>query len=382
MQKPAVLVLEDGKSFEGFIFGHESEAIGEVVFNTSMMGYQEVLSDPSYKGQMVTMTYPLIGNYGINFEDVESSRPHVEAFIVREACRAPSNWRSKETLDQYMRRNEVTGIRGVDTRALTIHLRESGSLMGIISTKIKDIPALIERVRMAPPIVGRDLVKEVTCSKPYVWNQGDWNILEGYKTFQRGVVNESGFSSTYNVVAFDFGVKFNILRKLATVGCDLTVVPAHTSAKEVLEMNPDGIFLSNGPGDPEGVPYACETIRELIGKRPIFGICLGHQILGLALGGKTYKLKFGHHGGNQPVRDLKTGKIEITSQNHNFAVDVESLGDQVELTHFNCNDQTVEGMNHKELPIFSVQYHPEAAPGPHDSAYLFRRFIDLMENGK
>lgn len=379
MLKPAVLVLEDGRIFHGFAFGYEGEAVGEVVFNTSMMGYQEVLSDPSYKGQMVAMTYPLIGNYGVNFEDVESSRPHVEAFIVREACFVPSNWRSRETLDEYMRKNRVAGITGVDTRALTIHLRNNGSLMGLISTEVDQISDLVEKVKAVPPIVGRDLVKEVTCTTPYTWNQGDWDIHEGFHVYPRGVANDTSFNRIFKVVAFDFGIKFNILRNLTAVGCDLTVVPANTTAEQVLSHEPDGVFLSNGPGDPQGVPYAVKTIKTLIGKKPIFGICLGNQILGLALGGNTYKLKFGHHGGNQPVKDLSTGKVEITAQNHNFAVDLGSIGPDIDLTHINCNDNTVEGMAHKELPIFSVQYHPESAPGPHDSAHLFKRFTELME---
>lgn len=379
MRKPAVLVLEDGRTFEGYNFGHAGTAIGEVVFNTSMMGYQEVLSDPSYKGQMVAMTYPLIGNYGINFEDVESGRPHVEAFIVKEACDIPSNWRSRQTLSGYLEKHKVVGIQGVDTRALTIHLRDKGSMIGIISTDVEDLDNLIYQVRSAPPIVGRDLVKEVTCTKPYTWHQGDWDLSEGYQEYPRGVANDADFPKVFKVVAFDFGIKFNILRMLTSVGCDLTVVPASTTAQEVLAMNPDGIFLSNGPGDPEGVMYAVQNVKELLGKKPIFGICLGHQILGLALGGKTYKLKFGHHGGNQPVKDLSTGKVEITSQNHNFAVDVQSLNGDVTLTHINCNDDTVEGMRHNELPVFSVQYHPEASPGPHDSSYLFKRFVKLMQ---
>jgi carbamoyl-phosphate synthase small subunit len=379
MRKPAVLVLADGRVFPGYGFGAEQEAIGEVVFNTSMMGYQEILSDPSYKGQMVAMTYPLIGNYGINYEDVESSKAHVDGFIVREASLYPSNWRSRMSLDQYLVKCKIAGIDGVDTRALTIHLREHGSQMGIISSEIDKIDELTAKVKAAPPIVGRDLVSQVTCKTSYTWNQGDWLLAEGYRTFQRGIANDTAFKRVFKVVAFDFGVKFNILRMLTAAGCDLTVVPASASVEEVLSHNPDGIFLSNGPGDPEGVPYAVETVRELVGKKPIFGICLGHQILGLALGGKTYKLKFGHHGGNQPVMDLTTEKVEITSQNHNFAVDTESLGDQVTLTHINCNDKTVEGLQHNELPIFSVQYHPEASPGPHDSAYLFERFTKMME---
>ncbi len=378
MDDPAVIILSDGRTFFGYGLGKKGHAIGEVVFNTSMMGYQEVLSDPSYKGQMVAMTYPLIGNYGINFEDLESSRPHVEGFIVREACQAPSNWRSRETLGQFLEKNNIVGIQGVDTRALTIHLRDNGSMMGAISNDVDNIDAILKKVKKAPPMVGRDLVKDVTCRRSYSWKQGAWSLAEGYREYSRGVANESSFAKIFKVVALDFGIKFNILRMLTSAGCDLTIVPADTSAKDILDLNPDGVFLSNGPGDPQAVAYGVKTVKELVGKKPIFGICLGHQILGLALGGKTYKLKFGHHGGNQPVKDLATGKIEITSQNHNFAVDVKSLNGKVELTHVNCNDNTVEGMRHKELPIFSVQYHPEAAPGPNDASYLFERFIDLM----
>ncbi len=374
--RKALLALSDGTVFHGWSFGAEGETVGEVVFNTSMMGYQEVLSDPSYKGQMVAMTYPEIGNYGVNEEDFESSRIHVEGFIVKEAWEAPSNWRATKSLHRFLADQGVVGIQGIDTRALTRRLREKGSMIGVIATGDADADALVDRARSAPGIEGRDLVREVTCREPYRWEVGDWSLGVGYEKPRR--------PGGYKVVAYDFGVKYNILRRLTAVGCDVTVVPAHTSAQEVLALSPDGVFLSNGPGDPQGVPYAAEAVRELLGKMPIFGICLGNQIIGLALGGTTVKLKFGHHGGNQPVKDLSTGKVEITSQNHNFVVDLESLkrsehGDAVDVTHLNLNDQTVEGIEHRELPLFSVQYHPEASPGPHDASYLFRRFTDLME---
>ncbi len=374
--RKALLALSDGTVFHGWSFGAEGETVGEVVFNTSMMGYQEVLSDPSYKGQMVAMTYPEIGNYGVNEEDFESSRIHVEGFIVKEAWEAPSNWRATKSLHRFLADQGVVGIQGIDTRALTRRLREKGSMIGVIATGDADADALVDRARSAPGIEGRDLVREVTCREPYRWEVGDWSLGVGYDKPRR--------PGGYKVVAYDFGVKYNILRRLTAVGCDVTVVPAHTSAQEVLALSPDGVFLSNGPGDPQGVPYAAEAVRELLGKVPIFGICLGNQIIGLALGGTTVKLKFGHHGGNQPVKDLSTGKVEITSQNHNFVVDLESLkrsehGDAVDVTHLNLNDQTVEGIEHRELPLFSVQYHPEASPGPHDASYLFRRFTDLME---
>ncbi len=374
--KKALLALADGTVFPGWSFGAEGTTVGEVVFNTSMTGYQEVLSDPSYKGQIVAMTYPEIGNYGINEEDYESSRIHVEGFIVKEAWEVPSNWRSRKGLGEFLAEEGVVGIQGVDTRAVTKRLRERGSMMGAISTEILDADTLVERARSAPPIEGRDLVREVTCSEPYRWDQGDWTVEEGYR--------KPRAPGRFRVVAFDFGVKYNILRLLTEVGCDVTVVPASTPAEEVLARNPDGVFLSNGPGDPQGVPYAVEAVRGLLGKVPLFGICLGNQILGLALGGTTHKLKFGHHGANQPVKDLATEKVEITSQNHNFVVDMESLrrsphADAIEVTHVNLNDRTVEGIRHRELPVFSVQYHPEASPGPHDAKHLFRRFVELME---
>ena len=377
--KKAILALADGRTFEGRSFGAEGETIGEVVFNTSMAGYQEVLTDPSYKGQIVTMTYPLIGNYGINNEDIESLRPVVEGFVVKEACRIPSNWRSTKGLDQYLKDQAVIGIEGIDTRALTVHIREQGAQQGIISTIDPDPDSLIAKARSSPGMIGRDLVMQVTCCEAYKWNDGDWDIRSGYK---KGNIKAGGQEGVDNarlrVIAYDFGIKRNILRLLVDAGCDVTVVPAHTTYEAVLDLDPDGIFLSNGPGDPEGVEYAIKNTMELIGKKPIFGICLGHQILGLALGGRTYKLKFGHRGGNQPVMDLATGKVEITTQNHGFAVDIASISGDMELTHINLNDNTVEGMRHKSLPVFSVQYHPESSPGPHDSRYLFKRFMDMM----
>lgn len=373
--KKAILALADGTIFEGYSFGAEGEAGGEVVFNTSMAGYQEILTDPSYKGQIVTMTYPHIGNYGVNVEDVESSRPHLSGFVVKEAAQYPSNWRSQKTLHEYLKENGVVGIQGIDTRALTQRLRDTGSIEGVISTKDTSPEELVRKAQSASGIVGHDLVKEVTCTKNYVWGE---SIQVSSK--QSAVSRDE--EKRLNIVVYDFGVKWNILRMLSQYGCDVTVVPASTTADDVLSMNPDGILLSNGPGDPEAVTYSIENIRKLIGRKPIFGICLGHQILGLALGGKTYKLKFGHHGGNQPVMDLSTRKVEITAQNHNFAVDINSIQNDVELTHLNLNDQTVEGMRHKRYPVFSVQYHPESSPGPHDSWYLFERFVKMIKTGE
>ena len=371
---PALLALADGRVFRGDACGAGGEASGEVVFNTSMTGYQEILTDPSYRGQMVCMTYPLIGNYGISPEDVESRRPWVNGFIVKEACGYPSNWRGRMRLDDYLREHGIVAIQGIDTRALTRHLRDHGAQEGIISTVEADADRLVERARALPGLVGRDLVSEVSVAEPHGWDQGTWDLARGYTAPPE---------PRFRVVAFDSGIKQNILRQLASLGCGVTVVPARTPAEAVLEMKPHGVFLSNGPGDPEAVPYLVESVRGLVGRTPIFGICLGNQILGLALGGKTYKLKFGHHGANHPVRDLSTGRVEITAQNHGFSVDptsVAKLG--LDETHVNLNDGTSEGMRHRELPIFSVQYHPEASPGPHDAHYLFHRFIDLMSGGK
>jgi len=358
----ALLALEDGRVFPGFSFGAQGETYGEVIFNTGMTGYQEILTDPSYKGQLVVMTYPHIGNYGVNPEDIESDRLCVEGLILREYSRYHSNWRSRESLQDLLRRHNIIGIEGVDTRALTRHIRDKGAQRGVISTVDLDPSSLVAKAKASPSLIGRDLVQEVTCRVPYPWNQSPSR------------------SKSFRVIVYDFGVKYNILRKLAQLGCSLWIVPAQTTAEEVLKLNPDGIVLSNGPGDPEGVPYAIENTKKLLGEKPLFGICLGHQILALALGGRTYKLKFGHHGENHPVKNLRTGRVEITSQNHGFAVDPGSLDpDEVELTHVNLYDGTVEGIRHRKLPAFSVQYHPEASPGPHDSEYIFHQFLQMME---
>jgi len=386
--KKALLALADGTLFEGRALGYEGETIGEVVFNTAMTGYQEVLTDPSYKGQIITMTSPHIGNYGLTPDDVESRRIWAEGFIVKEASQLASNWRSRQQLQDYLHEAKIVAIEGLDTRALTRHLREHGSQQGVITHVEGDSRQVVEKAQAAPSIIGRDLANAVTCEKSYRWTEGsgEWAPSLGDKT---GI----GAVRRWHVVAYDFGVKLNILRRLVDVGCDVTVVPASTTATQVEALNPDGIFLSNGPGDPEGVPYAIEAVRKLIGHRPIFGICLGHQILGLALGLNTYKLKFGHHGANHPVMDLRTRRVEITSQNHNFAVQVtppineipdrppvvDTAFGQVAVTHLSLNDHSIEGLLCLDRPVFSVQYHPEASPGPHDSAYLFTEFIQLME---
>ncbi len=391
-RKKAILALADGTVFEGYSFGAEGEAVGEVVFNTSMTGYQEILTDPSYCGQMVVMTYTQQGNYGTNPEDVESNRPWAGGFIVKDYAERPSNWRyavrgaepTGLTLDEYLKENNIPGIYDIDTRALTRHIRDRGAMQGVLATGLEHIgdgdytdvaKSLVKKASEAPGLTGRDLVKEVTCKTPHVSNTGLWSLTGGYSKAPLGG------SGRKKVVAFDFGIKKNIVRYLVSAGCDVTVVPATTTAEEVLKMNPDGVFLSNGPGDPEPVKYARKTIKKLVGKKPIFGICLGHQLLSIALGGKTFKLKFGHRGGNQPVKDLKTGKIEITSQNHGFAVDLDSMKGIAELTHINLNDNTVEGIELPDKKVFSVQYHPEASPGPHDAEYLFERFMGMMEDG-
>ncbi|MBI4848410.1 MAG: glutamine-hydrolyzing carbamoyl-phosphate synthase small subunit [Nitrospirae bacterium] len=364
----ALLALHDGTVFEGLNFGAEGETIGEVVFNTSMTGYQEILTDPSYKGQIVAMTYSQIGNYGINEEDIESCMPNVEGFIAKEFFDFPSNWRSQKNLDQYLKENNKTGIQGLDTRALTKHIRDNGVQMGIISTTDLNPQSLLEKVRQHPGISALDLVKEVSTKQAYKWTTGLWKLQK----------SEDKNNSSPSVVVYDFGIKMNILRHLVNAGFDVTVVPAQTPAEEALNMDPDGIVLSNGPGDPQVVTYAIDAAKKLICKKPILGICLGHQILGLAFGGTTYKLKFGHHGGNHPVMDLSTRKVEITSQNHNYCVDINTMKGQTVLTHKNLYDGTEEGMRHVELPIFSVQHHPEAGPGPNDSGYIFKRFRDLI----
>jgi carbamoyl-phosphate synthase small subunit len=358
----AILVLEDGRAFAGLSFGAEGESFGEMVFNTSMSGYQEILTDPSYAGQIVCMTYPLIGNYGVNEEDVESRRPWVEGFIVREASRIASNFRSTMSLQDYLKANNIVGIEHIDTRALVRHVRDKGAMRAGLSTIDLDPASLLEKVLATPSMQDRELASAVTVDGEYSY------AAEGEERF--------------HVVAYDFGVKTNSLRSFAKFGCRVTVVPADTNADDVMALEPDGIFLSNGPGDPASMTRVVDEIKKLAASQtPMFGICLGHQLLGEAFGGSTYKLKFGHRGGNQPIKDLTTGKIEITAHNHGFAVEADSLPSDVEVTHVNLNDNTVAGLRHKTLPVFSVQYHPESAPGPHDSEYLFERFIVLMKRG-
>lgn len=359
--KPALLLLEDGRAFRGRSWGAAGECTGEMIFNTSMSGYQEVLTDPSYAGQIVCMTYPLIGNYGVNARDAESARPWVEGFVVREASRTASNWRSEETLDAYLKRWNIPAIDHIDTRALVRHIRDRGAMRACLSSVDTDEASLLEKARRTPPMENRELASVVTTAEVYeIPAEGD---------------------ERFHVVCYDFGVKKNSLRELSALGCRVSVVPSHTSADEVLAMQPDGIFLSNGPGDPASMTKVVKEIRRVLeSKVPTFGICFGHQLLGRAFGGSTYKLPFGHRGGNQPVQDINTGVVEITSHNHGFAVEAASLPPEVEVTHVNLNDDCVEGLRHKTLPIFSVQYHPEAAPGPHDAAHHFQRFIRLMED--
>ena len=361
----ALLALEDGRIFEGDSFGATGTSVGEICFNTSMTGYQEVLTDPSYRGQIVAMTYPLIGNYGTNAADAESSEPHVRGFVIEELSEIASNWRSESSLDDYLRHWKIPGVQGIDTRALTRHLRTLGAMKACLTTELA-APEAVQRAVKGEGMIGMDYVREVTTPAPFEW-QSDQRDLPPIR---------------HRVVAYDYGIKENILRRLRQNGFAVTVVPATTTAEETLAFQPEGVFLSNGPGDPAALDYVHEAVRGLMGKTPIFGICLGHQVLGYAFGGKTFKLKFGHRGGNQPVKDLIGGKVAITSQNHGFAVDAASLPDEVEVTHINLNDGTVEGMRHRELPIFSVQYHPEAAPGPHDADHFFADFARLIERGR
>jgi carbamoyl-phosphate synthase small subunit len=370
-ETPALLALEDGTVFRGRAFGATADGAGELVFNTAITGYQEVLTDPSYRGQIVLMTAPEIGNVGVNPEDFESRRPWCAGFVVRDLSPLVSNWRASGTLGALMAEHGVAGITGIDTRAVTRRIRISGAQRAVITRDVNDAAGAVARARKHPSLEGRDLVKDVTTAEPYEWTEGLWQPRRGAKPLP---------AAKHHVVAYDFGIKRGILRRLRASGCRVTVVPAQTSAKDVLALKPTGVFLSNGPGDPAAVDYAVEAARELCASgKPVFGICLGHQILGLALGGKTYKLKFGHHGANHPVMDLTTGKVEITSQNHGFCVDVDSLKGKAVLSHVSLNDKCVEGIRHERLPVFGVQYHPEASPGPNDATYLFDRFVGLMD---
>lgn len=377
MNHPAKLALSDGTVFSGVGFGAEGEYFGEVVFNTSLTGYQEILTDPSYNGQIVTMTYPLIGNYGVNLDDVESGRLALRGFVCKELCRDPSNFRSNQSLDDYLRENNVIGIEGIDTRALVRRIRNEGAMTGVLSTTDLDDASLIAKAQQSPELVGRDLVKDVMPTENQDWEQGLHDLARDRVT---PFVPAAEDGVERHVVAIDYGMKWNIPRHLKQMGCKVTVVPGTVTAEEVLALNPDGVFLSNGPGDPRPLDYAIETIQGLLGKKPIFGICLGHQLLGLALGGEIFKLKFGHRGANQPVLNKETGRVEITSQNHGFALSGETLAEGTEVTHINLNDQTVEGIKHSGHKAFGVQYHPESSAGPHDSHYLFGEFRNLMSN--
>ena len=380
--KQAKLVLENGVIFSGTSFGSEGETIGEVCFNTGMTGYQEILTDSSYCGQLITMTYPHIGNYGVNPEDVESTKIQAAGFIIREETVVPSNFRSTQSLGDYLRQQKVVGIQNIDTRMLTRIIREEGAMNGIISSIDLDKKSLLEKVKAAPSMDGLDLAKVVTTPNRYDWRMENGERSQEYDSQNNDMGSLPHTSNPSKVAAIDYGIKHNILRLLESHGCEVTVFPATATASEILEFNPDGVFLSNGPGDPAAVTYAIETVKSLLGKKPIFGICLGHQILALALGAKTYKLKFGHRGCNHPVKNLKTGKVEITSQNHGFAVDTDSLPKNVQVTHLSLNDQTMEGLKCTNVPAFSVQYHPESSPGPHDSRYLFGEFIMMMKEPK
>lgn len=370
----AILMLEDGTVFDGQAFGAMGCQCGEVVFNTSMTGYQEILTDPSYHEQIITMTYPLIGNTGTNQADWESSKVFARGFVVKECCQNLSSWRSNKDLDGYLKSCGTVGIAGIDTRMLVRHIRQKGAMRGIISSTILRKDQAARQLELYPGLVGRDIVKDVTTKQPYLWQEGPIDIFGSNRPLET--------TTRFNVVAMDFGTKRNILRRLVAYGCRVMVVPANTTAQQILKLRPDGVFLSNGPGDPAALPYAVETLQGLLGKVPLFGICLGHKLLGLALGGRTYKLKFGHHGSNHPVKDIRTGRVEITSQNHGFCVDIESLrSKKVQITHINLNDQTLEGISASSLGAFSVQYHPEASPGPHDCDYLFAEFVGLMQEG-
>ncbi len=377
MIKPAKLALEDGSLFTGISIGADGEVEGEVCFNTSMTGYQEILTDPSYRGQIVTMTYPQIGNYGINAEDAESGQPHLSGFVVRELSRLRSNFRAEACLDEYLQAHGVVAIEAIDTRALVRKIRSHGAMKGVLSTVDLDDARLVAKAQASPGLVGRDLVREVLPKQPAEWNQplSPWTHLLG-KSSQ---TSESSSTKGPHVVALDFGMKWNIPRHLVDMGCRVTILPGTATAEEVLSMQPDGVFLSNGPGDPEPLDYASRTIRDLLGQKPIFGICLGHQLLGLACGAKTYKMKFGHRGANHPVQHLQDGQVEITSQNHGFAIEEASLPSRLEVTHRSLNDQSIEGFQDREANAYSVQYHPEASAGPHDSHYLFQRFFEAMQ---
>jgi len=389
---PAILALEDGRCFHGQPFGAAGDALGEMVFNTSMTGYQEVITDPSYRGQIVAMTCPQIGNYGVNSLDAESRQPHVRGFVIEELSDIASNWRSETSLNDYLLRWKIPGIQGIDTRALTKHLRQRGAMRACITTNAVSEADAVRIAQSGEGMVGMDFVREVTTPEPYQWDPSDrqsraWTIVKGDGASEAEVDDNGEIFRklppvSHRIVAYDFGIKHNILRHLRQEGFAVTVVPAATAAADVLAMKPDGVFLGNGPGDPAALDYAHQTVRGLLGRTPIFGICLGHQVLGYAFGGRTYKLKFGHHGGNQPVKDLRTGRVTITAQNHGFAVDPDSLPANIEVTHINLNDQTVEGMSHREAPVFSVQYHPEAAPGPHDATYFFGQFRKLIEDAR
>jgi carbamoyl-phosphate synthase small subunit len=377
----AILALEDGRVFKGRAAGAGARRGGEVVFNTSLTGYQEVFTDPSYSGQIVCLTYPHIGNVGTNLDDEESAKPHIEGLVVREFSALASNWRSKESTQDYLERHGVPVIWDIDTRALVRHLRDVGALRGVVATDGTPAEKLVAEARALPTMAGLELASRVTSPKQYEWTRGSIELggSGGSVEAKSQTASTSNGKSRYKVVAYDFGIKQNILRLLVDHGCDVTVVPAQTSGEDVLALKPEGVFLSNGPGDPEPIGYAVANIQKMLGRVPIFGICLGHQLCGLALGGRTFKLKFGHHGSNHPVQNLRTKKVEITSQNHGFCVEPESLpSSDVEITHVNLNDHTNEGMRHRSLPLFSVQYHPEASPGPHDARYLFHDFIAMM----